>query len=400
MKIRGIPRICVFLYVVCTVFFIRMVYPGYNFLDTIFLCEIMMIRCLKKRGVQTFMKVKNPGKGDLEQLIALETETFPEAEAASRESIERRLRTHRETFWVLKKDGRIIAGINGITTNEKDLSDDMYSGEDLYDKKGSWLMIFGVSTLPEYQHNGYASVIMREVLQEAARCKLEGVVLTCKKELIPFYEQFGFVDEGISGSQHGGATWHQMRLKRSDIKRNYKSEIIDCIVTVAIAAVLAFLLGHFVILNCNVPTGSMLETIQLDDNIIGSRLTYKFSDPKRGDIAIFKWPDDETQVYIKRIIGLPGETVEIKDGKVYIDGSDTPLQEDYLSDGMYTAPGNSEVYEVPENCYFMLGDNRTNSADSRFWEHTYVKREKILAKAEFVYFPLSQITWLGDGAEY
>ena len=178
MKIRRIPRICVFLYVVCTVFFIRMVYPGYNFLDTIFLCEIMMIRCLKKRGVQTFMKVKNPGKGDLEQLIALETETFPEAEAASRESIERRLRTHRETFWVLKKDGRIIAGINGITTNEKDLSDDMYSGEDLYDKKGSWLMIFGVSTLPEYQHNGYASVIMREVLQEAARCKLEGVVLT------------------------------------------------------------------------------------------------------------------------------------------------------------------------------------------------------------------------------
>lgn len=103
------------------------------------------------------MKVTNPGKKDLEQLVILENETFPTAEAASRESIERRLKTHRETFWVLKKSGRIIAGINGMTTNERDLCDAMYAGEELYDKKGSWLMIFGVSTLPEYQHNGYAS---------------------------------------------------------------------------------------------------------------------------------------------------------------------------------------------------------------------------------------------------
>ena len=255
------------------------------------------------------MKVTNPGKKDLEQLVILENETFPTAEAASRESIERRLKTHRETFWVLKKSGRIIAGINGMTTNERDLCDAMYAGEELYDKKGSWLMIFGVSTLPEYQHNGYASKVMHEVVQEAARCKLDGVVLTCKENMIPFYAQFGFVDEGVCDSQHGGAVWHQMRLEKSNIKRDYKSEVLDCIVTVVIAAVLAFLIGHFVILNCNVPTGSMLETIQLDDNIIGSRLTYKFSDPERGDIALFMWPDDENEIYIKRIIGLPGDKV-------------------------------------------------------------------------------------------
>ena len=201
-------------------------------------------------------------------------------------------------------------------------------------------------------------------------------------------------------SQHGGAVWHQMRLEKSNIKRDYKSEVLDCIVTVVIAAVLAFLIGHFVILNCNVPTGSMLETIQLDDNIIGSRLTYKFSGPERGDIAIFRWPDDENEIYIKRIIGLPGDKVEIKDGKVYINGSDTPLKEDYLSEGMYTDSGSREVYDVPEDCYLMLGDNRTNSADSRFWTNTYVKREKILAKAEFIYYPFSQIKWLGSGAEY
>ena len=153
-------------------------------------------------------------------------------------------------------------------------------------------------------------------------------------------------------------------------------------------------------LNCNVPTGAMLETIQLNDNIIGSRLTYKLSDPKRGDVAIFKWPDDESQIYIKRIIGLPGETVEIRDGKVYINGSDTPLQEDYLSDYDESDTRSFGPYKVPENCYFMLGDNRPDSADARFWNNTYVERDKILAKAEFIYYPFSDAKWLGSGADY
>lgn len=346
------------------------------------------------------MKVRQAGKRDLEQLCLLEEQTFSAADAADRSSIERRLRTHRDTFWIIKKNGRIIAGINGITTNEENLCDDMYSGEEYYDRKGKWLMIFGVSTLPEYQHQGYAAKVMNEVLQDAVRSKLEGVVLTCKPEMISFYEKFGFVDEGVSDSEHGGAVWHQMRIRCRDIKRDYKAEILDCIITVGIAVVIAFVLGHFIILNCNVPTGSMLETIQLNDKIIGSRLTYKFSDPKRGDIAIFKWPDDETQIYIKRIIGLPGETVEIIDGKVYIDGSDIPLAEEYLSDEARTDTRSFGPYKVPDNCYFMLGDNRPSSADARMWENTYVERDKILAKAEFIYMPLSQITWLGDGAEY
>lgn len=97
---------------------------------------------------------------------------------------------------------------------------------------------------------------------------------------------------------------------------------------------------------------------------------------------------------------MPGETVEIIDGKVYINGSDTPLKEDYLSDEARTDVRSFGPYQVPEDCYFMLGDNRPNSADARLWENTYVKRDKILAKAEFVYFPFSQITWLGNGAEY
>ena len=84
------------------------------------------------------------------------------------------------------------------------------------------------------------------------------------------------------------------------------------------------------------------------------------------------------------IAAIPGETVEVKDGKVYINGSDTPLDEPYLPEPM---EGSYGPYEVPEGCYFMMGDNRNYSMDARRWENTYVKREKIIAKVLFRYFP-------------
>ena len=102
------------------------------------------------------------------------------------------------------------------------------------------------------------------------------------------------------------------------------------------------------------------------------------------DIVIFKFPDDESQLFIKRVIGLPNETVTIIDGKVYIDDNKEPLYEPYLAQEMV---GTFGPYEVPENCYFMLGDNRNYSRDSRFWENTYVSKDKILGKALFRYFP-------------
>ena len=145
---------------------------------------------------------------------------------------------------------------------------------------------------------------------------------------------------------------------------------------------------------------SMENTLHNGDNLIVDKLSYRFHDPERFDIIVFPFQFQDNTYYIKRIIGLPGETVEIIDGKVYINGSDTPLKEDYLSDEARTDVRSFGPYQVPEDCYFMLGDNRPNSADARLWENTYVKRDKILAKAEFVYFPFSQITWLGNGAEY
>lgn len=163
-----------------------------------------------------------------------------------------------------------------------------------------------------------------------------------------------------------------------------KAEIISWIKIIITAAVIAFVLNTFIIANSRVPSGSMENTIMTGDRVIGSRLSYHFSDPQRGDIAIFRYPDDESIYFVKRIIGLPGETVEIIDGKVYINGSKTPLNEPYLKQ---TMNGSFGPYTVPEESYFMMGDNRNYSQDARYWNNTYVAKDKIIAKVLFSYFP-------------
>ena len=97
-------------------------------------------------------------------------------------------------------------------------------------------------------------------------------------------------------------------------------EIFEWVKIIVSAALIAFVLNTFIIANSEVPSGSMENTIMTGDRVIGSRLSYRFEDPKRGDIAIFRFPDNEKIYYVKRIIGLPGETVDIVDGKVYING--------------------------------------------------------------------------------
>lgn len=162
-------------------------------------------------------------------------------------------------------------------------------------------------------------------------------------------------------------------------------EIFEWVKIIVSAALIAFVLNTFIIANSEVPSGSMENTIMTGDRVIGSRLSYRFEDPKRGDIAIFRFPDNEKIYYVKRIIGLPGENVDIVDGKVYINGSDEPLDEPYIREPMI--PEAPMHFEVPENSYFMMGDNRNYSMDARRWENTYVKREKIIAKVLFRYFP-------------
>ena len=93
---------------------------------------------------------------------------------------------------------------------------------------------------------------------------------------------------------------------------------------------------------------------------------------------------DDAALHIRRVIGLPGETVEIKDGKVYIDGSETALDDSFIPEKMQ---GSFGPYTVPDNCYFMLGDNRNDSKDSRFWKNTFVRFDQIVGKAVVRYYP-------------
>lgn len=173
-------------------------------------------------------------------------------------------------------------------------------------------------------------------------------------------------------------------LPPQERKKAYFKETLSWIGTFAAAIVVVILLNSFVIVNAVVPSGSMEDTISVGDRIVASRLSYKSKEPQRGDIIIFKYPDNEKENYVKRIIGLPGETVEVKDGGVYINGSATPLQEPYIKEKPI---GHFGPYQVPENCYFMMGDNRNNSEDSRYWTNTFLHRDKILGKVKFGWFP-------------
>lgn len=141
----------------------------------------------------------------------------------------------------------------------------------------------------------------------------------------------------------------------------------------------------------------MEPTIMTGDHIFGNRLAYKTKDPERFDIVIFKYPDDESRLFIKRVIGLPGDTIDIRNGDVYVNGSETPLPDDYCAEPDSTDTGYLTFpITVPDDCYFMLGDNRLYSKDSRYWNNTFVEKDKILGKAFLRYWPLNKICRLGN----
>ena len=145
-------------------------------------------------------------------------------------------------------------------------------------------------------------------------------------------------------------------------------------------AFLVLLVNSKILLWANIPTGSMIPTIEEHSIVLGTR--YDTDEINRYDIVIFKYPDDESQIYIKRVIGLPGETITIRNGIVYADGK--CLENDFVAE----LSKDDGEYQVPKGCYFMMGDNRNHSIDSRFWMNKFVDKDKILAKAKFTIYPL------------
>ena len=165
--------------------------------------------------------------------------------------------------------------------------------------------------------------------------------------------------------------------------------IYSFIETVVIALVIAVVLYLFIMTPHEVLGNSMYPTYKNGEYLMANKLTYRFGEPRRGDVIIFKYSD--TQDFIKRIIGIPGDTIMVKDGKVYVNG--TQLDEStYLEETVYTSGGDylteGETITIGESQYFVLGDNRPHSSDSRTFGP--IEENQIKGKAWIVYLPISE----------
>lgn len=159
------------------------------------------------------MKIREVTINDLDAVTNLEAICFPAAEAAPMESFKWRIETYPTHFFVMENErGEIISFINGPVTKEADLVDEMFAEPSYSNEQGDWQMIFGLATHPDYQRKGYAGQLMRALIEQARSEGRKGVVLTCKEHKIKYYSTFGFKDEGLSCSNHGGVPWHQMRI--------------------------------------------------------------------------------------------------------------------------------------------------------------------------------------------
>lgn len=178
--------------------------------------------------------------------------------------------------------------------------------------------------------------------------------------------------------------------------RLLKDFLKETVSVVVIAFILAMLLRTYVVEGRIIPTGSMLPTLQLQDRVMVNKFIYRFKEPQRGDIIVFRPPDviNANEDYIKRVIGLPGEKVEMKNGKVYI--NDKPLKEPYLAEPLDYEYG--PVW-VPEDCFLVLGDNRNHSFDSHMW-NAWLTRDHIKGKAFMVYWPVNHLHLLERGVSF
>ena len=159
------------------------------------------------------MVIRNASMEDLAAVTAVEAACFPAAEAATEQDFAKRLKVYPNHFWLLEDErGRLISFVNGLVTDEPSLRDEMYSDAAFHNEQGAWQMIFGVNTLPEYRRQGLAGQVIRQVIADARAQGRKGCVLTCKEALLHYYETFGFVNEGVSESVHGGVVWYEMRL--------------------------------------------------------------------------------------------------------------------------------------------------------------------------------------------
>lgn len=177
-------------------------------------------------------------------------------------------------------------------------------------------------------------------------------------------------------------------------EHSFTRTLIDVIVIIAVAILLTWGVRSFVMQPFEIPSGSMEDTIEIGDRVFSERVSYYFSDIQQGDIITFTDPTNSNQTLIKRVIARGGQTVDLIDGAVYVDGValDEPYTEGKVSDPLpttYQGQTISYPYTVPTGYLWVMGDNRTNSSDSRYFGA--IPESSVSGHAFFVYWPLSHV---------
>ena len=149
---------------------------------------------------------------DLNEISRIEDICFPPAEAAKKEVIAKRLVAFKDSFFVARENDQIIGFVNGRATDSLVIHDELFYDAKPDDAIGENWCIFGLDVLPEYQNRGIAAKLMEHFIEAAKKHQKKRVLLTCKERLVPYYEKFGFVNDGLSKSAHGGAEWYDMTL--------------------------------------------------------------------------------------------------------------------------------------------------------------------------------------------
>ena len=158
------------------------------------------------------MEIRHATIADLPAVTEVEAACFPAAEAATEASFRARIVAFPSHFWLLYDGDKLVSFVNGMVTDEPDLTDEMYDNAAMHRENGDWQMIFGVNTIPSCRRQGLAEKVLKQAILDARSQGRRGLVLTCKDALVHYYAKLGFVDEGISESTHGGVVWHKMRL--------------------------------------------------------------------------------------------------------------------------------------------------------------------------------------------
>jgi|CXWL01.1.fsa_nt_gi signal peptidase I len=194
-----------------------------------------------------------------------------------------------------------------------------------------------------------------------------------------------------------------MKKDHSIPEEGFARFIIDVLVNSAVIILLFFIVKIWIAAPFQVIGNSMVNTLQDGEFIVVSKLEYLFGSPQRGDIVVFHPPQQKDEYYIKRIIGIPGDKVQLQAGLVLLNGQE--INENYLRDGLLTCvvshirdcANDDKEYIVPEGKYFVLGDNRSGSSDSRAWYSSdnkpdpFVDLDQIQGKTRLVLYPLPEI---------